>query len=286
MTAVRLPPVVRNVAKRAFRSYGVATASMRPLPDFLIIGAKRGGTTSLYTDLLSHPGIVPLMPAAQNIKGVHFFDSSFHRGVPWYRSHFPTSGARGRHGIAGEASPYYLAHPLAAARARQVVPGAKVVLVLRNPVDRAFSHWRERVRHDADDLSFEDAIRRERERLAGERERLASGVVATSWEHEHHTYLEQGRYAELLTPWLERFPRERVFVARSEDVFADPDAVRKRLLRFLGLAPVGSSGFPRRNYHGGEPMDPAIRRELVAEFRPHNQALSELVGLDVGEWNR
>jgi hypothetical protein len=112
---------VRESAKRALRGYGQITAGLRRGPDFVIVGAKRGGTTSLYNYVLEHPSIQPLFPGRQHIKGVHYYDSNYARGPRWYRSHFPLQ-AGGRHlarpgirpAIAGDASPYYLFHPLAA----------------------------------------------------------------------------------------------------------------------------------------------------------------------------
>ncbi|MDQ4004850.1 MAG: sulfotransferase domain-containing protein, partial [Actinomycetota bacterium] len=141
---------LRRSAKRVLRGVGVATSWARPLPDFVVIGAKRAGTTSLYAYLAEHPDVAPLFPARQRIKGVHYFDTNHHRGLRWYRSHMPSWIRRTGGRLAGEASPYYLAHPLAAERAARTIPDAKLVVLLRNPADRAYSHYRERVRHDAE----------------------------------------------------------------------------------------------------------------------------------------
>jgi hypothetical protein len=120
-----------DAAKRGLRLVGLATADLRPGPDLLVIGAKRGGTTSLWRYLSEHPGVLPTFPRAQQIKGTYFFDEEWHRGSRWYRSHFPTTATRrlaarrlGHPTVAFEASPYYLFHPLAPERARLVVPDA------------------------------------------------------------------------------------------------------------------------------------------------------------------
>ena len=128
----------------------MATSALRRGPDFVIIGAKRGGTTSLYRYLHEHPSIQPLFPGRQHVKGVHYYDSNYERGLRWYRSHFPLE-AGGRHlvrparrpAIAGEASPYYLFHPLAAERLARDFPGVRIIVNLRDPVDRAYSHYKE-----------------------------------------------------------------------------------------------------------------------------------------------
>ena len=175
----------REILKRVTRAAGTSTATWRPLPDFLIIGAKRGGTTSLYFDLLEHPGIVPLFPPPvpglkpDATKGVHYFDSHATRSETWYRSYFPTRLNRARHArrlgyepITGEASPYYLFHPAAVDRAAALVPHVPIIAQLRDPVVRTYSHWKERRRQDAESLDFLSALYVEPERLAGEREKL------------------------------------------------------------------------------------------------------------------
>src|SRR3954471_7291878 len=110
----RLRDWARSAGRDAVRTYGAATARWRPAPDFVIIGAKRCGTTSLYRYLGEHPHVAPLFPSARYMplmrsdqKGVHYFDSNHERGNRWYRSHFRTAASRRRAGqIAGEASPY------------------------------------------------------------------------------------------------------------------------------------------------------------------------------------
>ena len=194
----------RAAAKHAVGAFGMATSRWRPLPDFLIIGAHRAGTTSLHDALFRHPCIVPNFPRLQRIKGVRFFDEHFYRGTDWYRSHFATSASRrvlerlrGAPILAGEASPYYLFHPLAAERAFAVVPAAKLIVLLRDPVDRAYSHWRRERREGREPLErFEDAIAAEDGRLAGEVERIAASDRYYSYAHENFSYLTQGLYAD------------------------------------------------------------------------------------------
>jgi hypothetical protein len=282
-----VPTPVRSGVKRALRAYGVGTSPIRPLPDFLVIGAKRGGTTSLFRYLLEHPCVAPLFPSAQQVKGVHFFDVRFDRGTGWYRSHFPSSpyrwwvkATRGCASLAGEASPYYLAHPTAAARARRVVPGARLIVLLRDPVERAYSHYRERVRHADEDLTFEEALDREPERLNGEIDRLVRDPGSYSHAHEHHAYLAQGLYADHLARWLGLFPRSQLLVLFSERLFADPAGAYAEVLRFLGLRPWEPDAYPALNFHPPEEdMQPATRERLARFFAPHNVRLAELVGV-------
>jgi Sulfotransferase domain len=284
-----LPSGVRTTAKKALRAYGMMTGQWRSLPDFLIIGAKRGGTTSLYNYLLEHPWVTPLFPSVENIKGIHFFDRNFDRGVTWYRSHFPSVGYKAsiermkkRRAIAGEASPYYLFHPLVPARAHGVVPHAKLIVLLRNPVDRAYSHYLERTRNGTEPLSFEEALAREPERLKGELDRLLKEESYYSFAHEHYSYVSQGLYLDQLEQWWSVYPRDQVCLIRSEDFFDDPNEVYRRVLEFLELPPWELREYRRYNYHASRDMSPSARRDLTAFFAPHNERLARYANVDLG----
>lgn len=275
----------RDAAKRALRRYGEITSGLRPGPDFIIVGAKRGGTTSLYNYLLEHPSIAPLFPARQRIKGVHYFDSEFARGGRWYRSHFPLS-AGGRHiarparapGLTGEASPYYLFHPLAAERIARDYPGMRLIVLLRDPVERAYSHYKERVRHGAESLSFEDALDAEVARLRGEVQRIVSEPGYRSVAHEHHSYLAQGRYADMLPRWFGLFPCEQFHIVVSEEFHQYPARVVNDVWSFLGLAPAELRSRTRHNYHPAPDLTPATRRRLQHAFAAHNRDLEQMLG--------
>lgn len=267
------------------------TAGLRPLPDFLVIGAKRGGSTSFYFDLLAHDAVVPLFPPplpglkADATKGIHYFDSNFTRSLGWYRSYMPTTAARalrsrrtGVPAVVGEASPYYLFHPDAARRAHATVPDAKIVVLLRDPVDRTYSHWKERRRSSAEDLDFSDALRAEPERLAGERDRLLSDPGYYSYAWEQQSYLAQSKYGAALRPWVELFGRDRVFAAASEDYYADPLAVLGEVDEFLGLPRRDHATAELRNAAAGPDLDAGLRRDLEQQFASDKQDLVALLG--------
>ncbi len=272
------------------RAGGVATSGLRPDPDFLVIGAKRGGSTSLYFDLLAHPAYVrlypPPVPGLKSIatKGVHFFDSHFTEGERWYRSYLPTRVTRSLHerrlrgpSVVGEASPYYLFHPCAAERAHAMLPEVKIVALLRDPVERTYSHWKERRRAGAEDLDFVAALAAEPDRLAGERERLLADPAYRSYAWEQQSYATQSRYAEALVPWLERYGRDRVLVAASEDYYADPLDVLRRIDEFLGVPPRTSTTGAIRNQAPGAPLAPEVRARLESEFAAPNRELEALL---------
>lgn len=193
-----VPTQVTTRVKESLVDYGVRTSDRRPLPDFLIIGTKRGGTTSLWNYLIQHP-LVPRLFPAWNTKSAHYFEEHWGRGEAWYRSHFPTERHREalqrRHGgpvRVGEAAPLYMFHPLAAQRVAALMPTVKLIVLLRDPVERAYSHWKERRTHGIEPLDFAAALAAEPERTAGERERLIAEPESFSEAYDWYTYRARG----------------------------------------------------------------------------------------------
>lgn len=274
----------RQAAKQALRRYGEVTSGLRRGPDFVIIGAKRGGTTSLYNYLLEHPSIQPLFPGRQHIKGVHYYDSNYARGLRWYRSHFPLE-AGGRHiarpalrpAMAGEASPYYLFHPLAAQRLASDFPAIRIIVNLRDPVERAYSHYKEATYLGRETLSFEAALDAEDERLRGEAERIVAEPGYLSAAHEHLSYLSQSRYLDMLPRWFSLFPREQFHITASEDFYADPERHVNEVWRFLGLEPRKLLSRTRHNQQVAPDIRPETRERLQDAVADHNRGLEELL---------
>ncbi len=252
------------------------TRRLRVLPDFLIIGAQRCGTTSLFRYLERHPSI---LPAA--VKEVHYFDDRFPRGDSWYRSHFPLS-LRMRGHQTGEASPYYLFHPHVPRRVAEILPSAKLIALLRNPVDRAWSQYHHERRFGFETATFEEAIERETERLAGEVETMLRDESHVSLTHRHHSYLARGRYAEQLRHWSRYVPLERMLCVKSEDLYDDARSVVARTFEYLELPPFEAGDYPAHNAVSSTAMDPETRARLVRYFAPHNEELYGMLGRDLG----
>lgn len=253
----------------------MTTLTARPfatgvLPDWLIIGAMKSGTSTLYGLLARHPRVAPAVE-----KEVHFFDVHYDRGPDWYRSCFPPrDGALSR----GEASPYYLFHPHCPRRVASVVPEVRLVVLLRNPVERAYSHYQHMVRDGLETLPFQAALELEADRVVPEHHRLLREPLALSTAHRNHSYLTRGLYAEQLEGWLEHFPREQLLVLQAESFFADPLAGYARVLRFLDLdfyAPDRCEALNTGSYAG---LDPDVRATLAGFYQPHNQRLYALLG--------
>jgi len=272
------------------------TAPLRLLPDFLVIGAQRCGTSSLFRYLAQHPWVGrPLR------KEVEYFTVRFHEGPDWYRAHFPLRLRRTKARLVGcdlrtfEATPDYLFFPGAAERAAELLPEARLVALLRDPVERAWSHYRHVVRLGREPLGFDEAIEAEPERLAGEVERAGADPAYPARSLRLHSYAARGRYAEHLAPWIERYGRERLLVVRAEDLFAEPETTYLEILRFLGLpgamprdfrnfsypAASGGGGAARHAAAGSPAPEPTAAR-LRAYFAPYNRELGALLDRELG----
>jgi hypothetical protein len=254
------------------------TAPIRRLPQFIIAGAQKCGTTSLYAYLRRHPSIERALR-----KEVHYFDLNFDKGLRWYRAHFPTVfKSFGRKMATGEACPYYLFHPLAATRAYATVPHAVVVILLRNPVDRAYSHYHHQVRNGNETLSFEEALEKEAERLDGEETKILTDPSCYSFNHRKFSYQARGLYADQVERWMRLYPPEKLLIESSEDFYADPRTLLSRIFLALDLPDPEIQGFKKYLKGGYDRLDPGVRRRLAEYFRPHNQRLYDLVGRDFG----
>jgi hypothetical protein len=270
----RIPRPARAVLRNAVWTYGRATSFARPLPDFLILGAQKAGTTALYAYLRWHPALTG--PAW---KEVSYFDRHYRRGARWYRGHFPLRpGDR----VVGEASPGYLFHPLAPSRVKATVPEARLIALLRDPVDRALSHYHHEVALGREPLTFEQAIEAEPERTRGEEERLSREPDYFSHTWWDYTYLARGRYAEQLERWLAVFPREQLLVLASDELAAEPGQTFARVLEFLGAPGHDLESYPRVYEQSYGEMQPDTRRRLAEYFAEPNRRLYELLGRDFG----
>jgi hypothetical protein len=270
----RIPDPVRKVARGTVWTAGRLTARWRDLPDFLVIGAQKAGTTALYAYLRWHPEI-----GGPFWKEVSFFDRHWARGEAWYRGQFPLR----RHGrLAGEASPSYVFHPLAPDRVASLVPDVKLIVLLREPGDRAYSHYQHEVALAREPLSFEDALEAEDERLRGEVERLSADPKAFSFAWWNHTYASRGLYADQLELWFELFPREQVLALTTDELGARPAETYATVLSFLGATPHALDSYPRVFDRDYPPMREETRTALTARFAEPNRRLEELLGRPLG----
>ena len=257
-----------------------ATTPLRVLPDFLMIGVMKGGTTSFFNYLARHPQINP--PFRKEIK---FFDIHYLQGLGWYRAHFPTRFKMKPGMVTGEATPYYIFHPTAPNRIAKVLPKATLIAILRNPVDRAYSHYNHMVRVGREPLPFEEAIEHEVERLSGEEEKIIADPRYSTFNHLHYSYLARGRYIEQLQKWLAIFPREQILILASEELYTSPATAYRKAVEFLGLSAWEPNDFKVYKQGVYEEMPVSTRNRLIEYYRPYNQKLYDFLNMNF-DWDK
>ena len=280
---------------RAAESGVVGEPVTGALPDFAVIGARKAGTTYLYDLVTRHPLVEPAA-----VKEVHYFDNLIEVEAPrWYRQCFPKPRYEdGRRTITGEATPDYLAHLLAPERMARMVPEARLIVLLRNPVERAYSDYQHVARRGQEPLSFGEATELEEAALAGRNDRRSVRSPGTGGETEgdderdatieaRRGYLYRGIYVDQLLRWRRFFPEERMLVLKSEDLFVRTPEVLKLVLDFLGLPDwefeARKKTREKRNEGNYERrIDPVVRERLERFFGPYNKRLYEYLGVDFG----
>ena len=293
------PATVTRPWRPLVRQVWIARGRARILPDFIVIGAQRAGTTSLFYHLRLHPDVRRPLSRDGSVfwpKELHFFDEHYERGLDWYRRFFPLAAARkvarlrGRDLVAGEATPYYLFHPAVPERVAASLPNVRLIALLRDPIERAYSHYQLMRRTGREKLSFADAVAAEERRLTNwgltedEDVKTASGD-RVHHHHRHRAYLSRGLYAEQLERWYEHFPREQLMVIRTEDFASRPAEIYADVLRFLGLREWQPTHFIPRNPGSYAPIDPELRAHLEERLAEPNARLAALLGW-TGAWDR
>lgn len=247
------------------------TAPWRALPNLLVIGAQKSGTTSLHDFLATHAEV-----RMSRIKECHVLWRESWR-LRDYRAYFPLRSKCSFPIVkcVGESTPYYLFHPKAAFAARQLDAAVtreqrtlRAIAVLRDPVERAWSHYQHAVRFGLETLTFAEA-------LASEESRIAQSAFSL----QHHSYQSRGDYAEQLERWFAALGRDRVLVLEFRELFAMEQPLRERLRVFLGLDQPFEGSFPRANVGAGEVLPPDARATLVRRFTGPNLALEQLLGV-------
>lgn len=242
-------------------------------PDFIVIGAQRSGTTSLFRALSEHPDVV--RPTTS--KGIGYFDVNHHRGPRWYRAHFPL-----RFGRAGkktfEISGYYSFHPLAAERIARELPEVKLILVVRDPVDRAHSAHKHEQARGFETEDFETALELEESRLAGEVERIIADPTYESHSHRHHAYVGRGLYADQLERISAVVGRDRIYVVDADRMFRTPEDELGAMFDWLGLRRPDVLHFEKWNARARDPLTPEQRRALSERFADSDRRLVAFMG--------
>ncbi len=281
----RPQPLLARIQQRARlrERFRTLTPGLRVLPTFFIIGAPRCGTSTLHQALCQHPCIV-----RPTRKELAFFNVLYAKGLPWYRSQFPTRWERfaTRRRTGGfatcDATPTYLLSPHVARRICEITPDARLIVCVRDPVVRAYSHYQWAVHWGYELLSFEDALDREEDRVQGELERMMSDEHYVSLTRRYFSYLLTGTYADQLLAWRRFFPKEQFHVVSTTDLKQRPQETLSETLGFLGLPRIPLPVNARGNSLIYPPMQDKTRARLREYFRPHDERLRDLLGRDPG----
>ena len=255
---------------------------MNKWPNLFIVGAPKAGTHSLYEYLNQHPSIIRGVG-----KEIHYFDKNFSRGIKWYKSFFPTKRKKSkleekRKGkcLTGESTPRYLFHHHAPKRVLDLLPNVKLIVILRNPIDRAYARYLQQVSVGLEDLSFEDAIKEEKNKITDDMEKMKNNENFYSVNFYQKSYATMGIYVNQLERWFKYFPREQFLILKSEDLKLNPSKVYNQTIKFLGLPKHELNSFKSYRMRKYSPLNETIRKQLSDYFKPYNEQLYELLGRD------
>jgi len=268
-------------ARSLYRLYCNIAGPFHVLPNFIIFGVSRSGTTSLYQYLVQHQNIEPCA-----IKEPRFFDMYFDRGINWYRMNFPSQFQKfifnkinHKKFITGEASGAYLQNPHTPKRIYQFNPNMKLILLMRNPVDRAFSHYKRKVKNGSEKLSFEEVIDQEQSRIDGEMEKMENNSNYYSSIYHSLSYLTTGLYVKHLKNWLKYFPLKQILILENGELLRDPQMVYNRTIEFLGLPKWKLSNYRKFSKQDLKlDMNQKTREQLLDYCKPFNEDLYSLIG--------
>lgn len=240
----------------------------RIAPKFMVIGGEKCGTTSLYHYINGHPQFLPSIE-----KELDFFDLEFGRGIDWYLAHFPPV-PRDDLFLTGEVSANYIYHLHAPQRVWEIFPEIKLIVLLRNPVDRTVSRYHMLLKNGASQKSFEKTV-------TAEINKLQKSIVGNEipWEILNRCrHIGNSLYLYHLQRWLNLFPKEQVLIIPSEDLYQNPAATLKNIFTFLDVKDYQLPEYKKYNSGSYAPISEQMREQLANFFRPHNQKLEEYLG--------
>jgi len=260
------------------------SSGFRVLPNFIVIGVGRGATTTLHHNLSKNPC---LHSAAYDEAG--FFDDNFHLGESWYRSLFPTKFTKNKiiknynHFLSYEVTPSYIRKPWVARRIKKLLPNVKLIAILRNPVDRAYSHYNMGVNESNDKRSFEEVIKTDLKLLERSNESKSDSDTYFKTIVEK-SYLARGFYAEQLKFWFKLFDKKQIHITTTENLATNPNETFNEIFNFLDIANFKISNLENKRKGNYSPLDKDIKLQLTSFFKPYNEELYKLIGKNFN-WN-
>ena len=243
-----------------------------PKPDFIIIGAMKAATSAIYEYLMQHPGVAHRLP-----KELHFFTLNYEKGLDWYLSQFESGeeSSRGRDLLIGEASPSYLTSKEAPKLIYRFFPDVKIIISLRNPTDRAISHYYHQLNRVKDETrSIESAF--------SPQEIAKVGIKPFS---QTNSYIQLSRYAHQVENWLDVFDKEQILILNYHDLAINSGDFMQQIFAFLNLEPYPISNFEKiySNQYPTVPLE--IKARLAKYFEPSDRELEDLTGMRLNSFN-
>lgn len=247
----------------------------RMAPGFIIVGAQKAGTTSLYRYMTKHPLVKTAL-----LKEIHYFDLNYGKSLKWYRSFFPSR--RGNEGcITGEASPYYMFHPFSIRRIAENNPEMKIIVLLRNPVQRAISHYYHEFRKGREPLGLKEALEAESRRLEPEIKSFRDNEFYRGYHHQRHAYVSRGIYVDQILEIYKYFDHSNLLVLDSNEFFGNPGKVLKEVFEFLGVNSDIKVATAKSFNVGKKVRDPdenEVKGKLKEFYKEHNARLFDVLG--------
>ena len=265
--------------------YRNLTSSSRVLPDFIIIGAGRAGTTALYTYLIQHPSIITASTDNDApVADLHFFEYMISDKISWYKSHFPRKSKNSF--VTGEFTSTYMYHKKVPERIFNLIPKIKLIVILRNPIDKAYSTYNQQSHFNEVTSSFEETIKAEFARI----DLIKNHIEYTNNNPNFDNYVEyniirHGIYFNYLEKWFKIFPKKQIFVVDSNELENVPQQTLNKVFEFLNLSPHEIPNLAKVNIGKYSPMTESTRQSLIEFYKPHNAKLNNLLGTNF-DWNK
>ena len=238
------------------------------LPDFLVIGPQKSGTTALYQYLTDHPHI-----CSASVNEIFFFDFKYDFGIDWYKSHFPIIPEFDY--LTGEASATYFNSVKAMERIAEILPNVKLIFIIRDPIDRAISDYYMKVRDGLESRDMKEAIISEIDFF--KRESVDFLEPGSKFFIKHKGYVRNGLYFYFLKMYMDVFDLQNTILINSGKLLNSPRETMKTVFEFLGVEdhkghyPLINKG----NY--SKKVDQSVFNDLSNFFKPHNQLLEDLI---------
>ena len=267
--------------KRHF--FGI-TSPFRVLPDFFVIGPGRTGTTSLFHYLGQHPSI---SKSAYDELG--FFDVNYHLGLNWYRSLFPSIlnkflvKLKTKMFLTYDVTPSYVRRPWVAKRIKNLFPKSKLIIVLRNPIDKSYSTYKLYVKQSGEKRTFQEVIADDMDDISNWKIKSKDDeYFATKIEN---SILARGFYLEQLLVWYEMFPKDQILIISSEELSGNTRATMNQIFKFLNLPEYEMPNISKVNVSPYSQMNEETRKLLISFFKPYNQELYKFLNFNF-EWDK